>query len=323
MKLKKIKTLKSRIITTFDLLKTFGFSIAVPYFLKTVIFRTDNIIGKRLHVNLYENIKEQVNNRYSYIIDKYINLQASDNINKVEKKIWMIWWQGIDENTPITVKKNINRVKQLHPCWDINIITKNNYKKFVEIPKHMEKHIDENDFSFTHISDYLRIVLLEKYGGIYLDCNFFLLEPLDFLTDYSFYTIKHGLYSQWHVSKGKWLTGFMAAGKNNVLYSFLKDMYDSYFADYSFVPLYFFIDAVIALGYENIKSVRNEIESVPYNNSQYNFINFSGNEAFDNRVWETIVSDTFAFNVNSKNFFKKMIDGKITYFGYIYKNYQE
>lgn len=316
---KKIQTFKTIIGTSIKLLKSFGISVATPYFLKNIIFKGDNIIGKRFHTKQYESIKNVVRNKYSPIIEKFRKQSDTiDGTKKIEKNIWMIWWQGVDENTPKTVIQNIQRVRQLHPDWNVNLITKYNYMEVVDIPKYMEDHIRNNDFSMTHISDYLRIAILEKNGGVYLDCNFFPLKAMDCVLEYPFYTIKHGTVSEWHVSKGLWTTGLLAAGRKNVLFSFLKEMYEAYFLDYSFVPSYFFIDAIIGLGYENIEAIKSEIDLVPYNNKQYNFINFRGNDSFDEEIWKSVLSDTFVLNANYKNCFLNEKNGEPTFFGYLY-----
>ena len=95
-------------------------------------------------------------------------------------------------------------------------------------------------------------------------------------------------------------------------------MYEAFFYDYSFVPSYFFIDAIIGLGYENIETIEKEIDMVPYNNVHYNFINSKGNEPFNAKVWNSVVDDTYALNANYKNIFQNKNDGKLTYFGYLY-----
>ena len=220
---KKIQTLRVIVSTTINLWKAFGISVAKPYFLKNVIFKKDDVLGKEYHTKQYESLKNAVRSRYSYIIDEFKNQELEkplDAEDKIENNIWMIWWQGIDEDTPKTIVKNIERAKKLHPNWKVNVITKYNYNEFVELPDHMKNHITRGDFSMTHISDYMRVILLENYGGIYIDCNFFLLKDLEHVRAYSFYTIKHGRVSKSHVSKGLWTTGLLAAGKNNVLFSF-------------------------------------------------------------------------------------------------------
>lgn len=318
---KKIQTLRVIVSTTINLWKAFGISVAKPYFLKNVIFKKDDVLGKEYHTKQYESLKNAVRSRYSYIIDEFKNQELEkplDAEDKIENNIWMIWWQGIDEDTPKTIVKNIERAKKLHPNWKVNVITKYNYNEFVELPDHMKNHITRGDFSMTHISDYMRVILLENYGGIYIDCNFFLLKDLEHVRAYSFYTIKHGRVSKSHVSKGLWTTGLLAAGKNNVLFSFTKKMYEAFFFDYSFVPSYFFIDAIIGLGYENIESIREEIDRVPYNNTHYDFINIMGNEPFDDKRWNDIVDDTYALNTNYKNRFECKKNEKLTFFGHLY-----
>ena len=81
---------------------------------------------------------------------------------------------------------------------------------------------------------------------------------------------------------------------------------------------YFFIDAIIGLGYENIESIREEIDRVPYNNTHYDFINIMGNEPFDDKRWNDIVDDTYALNVNYKNRFECKKNEKLTFFGHLY-----
>lgn len=315
---KKIQTFKAIIGTSVKLWKAFGISVATPYFLKNVLFKGDDAIGKRFHTRQYESIKNVVRNKYSSIIEEFGKQGNTNDMGKIEKNIWMIWWQGVDEKTPKTVVQNIQQIKQLHPDWDVNLITKYNYMEFVDIPEHMENHIRNNDFSLTHISDYLRIVALEKNGGVYLDCNFFLLKAIDYALEYPFYTIKHGTVSEWHVSKGLWTTGLLGAGQKNILFSFLKEMYEVYFSDYSFVPSYFFIDAIIGLGYENVTAIKKEIDFVPYNNKHYNFINSKGNDPFDSEIWKGVVSDTCVLNANYKNCFLNEKNGELTFVGYLY-----
>lgn len=318
---KKIQTLRVILSTTINLWKAFGFSVAKPYFLKNIIFKKDNQIGKEYHTKQYENLKKVVRSKYLYIIEEFKKKELEKSLNadsKIENIIWMIWWQGITEDTPKTIVKNIERVQKLHPNWKVNVITKYNYNEFVDLPDHMESCIKKGVFSMTHISDYMRVALLENYGGIYLDCNFFLLKDLEFIRTYSFYTIKHGRVSKWHVSKGLWTTGFLAAGKNNLLFSFAKKMYEAFFFEYDFVPSYFFIDVIIGLGYENIESIKKEIDMVPYNNINYDFINKQGNEPFDDKRWIDIVDDTFVFNANYKNNFEYEKNEELTFFGHLY-----
>ena len=131
---KKIQTLRVIVSTTINLWKAFGISVAKPYFLKNVIFKKDDVLGKEYHTKQYESLKNAVRSRYSYIIDEFKNQELEkplDAEDKIENNIWMIWWQGIDEDTPKTIVKNIERAKKLHPNWKVNVITKYNYNELL------------------------------------------------------------------------------------------------------------------------------------------------------------------------------------------------
>lgn len=316
---KKMTTLKKYILMTIKLQKEFGSRVSSPYFFKNVVFKNEDYMGKRFHKKQYDSLKKVMKERYSFILDKYKCYKKLDNEQIIgnSKNIWMIWWQGFDENTSEVIIENYKQIVALNHNWNVFLVTEYNYKNFVEIPDYIQEYIEKEKLSFTHISDYLRIVLLEKYGGVYIDCNFYSLRPFDFLVNEKFYTIKHGHFSDWHVSKGMWTTGLLAAGKHDILFIFLKEMYDTFFKDIDFVPSYFFIDVLISLGYENISLVKSEIDHVAYNNENYNFINDFGNYTYNQITWNSIRKNTYLFNTNYKNVFQILKNGEKTYFGYL------
>ena len=320
-KKKKINTLYLVVILSFKLLINFGMRVSTYCFLKNVFFTKDTKLGKTLHNRQYESIKKKMKKKYSYINQKYNSQTAEifENERKTNNDVWVIWWQGIEEETPGKIIENIDCIKKENKDCKVHVISNQNYEQYVSIPSNIKKMIEEERLSPTHISDYIRVLLLEKYGGIYIDCNFFVLNPFNVEYSYPFYTIKHGLHKDWHVCKGLWTTGFFCAERKHILFSFLKEMYEKYFLDYSFVPCFFFIDALIGIGYEDIPLIKKSIDKVPYNNKNYNFINERGNELFVKSVWESIAKDTYLFNVSHKKDFLSEIDNKKTFYGNIYQ----
>lgn len=85
-------------------------------------------------------------------------------------KIWICWFQGI-ENAPILVKKCIESVKKHMPNHEIIFITNENYNKYVNISENIEKKFKKGNISFAHFSDILRLELLSKYGGYWIDAT--------------------------------------------------------------------------------------------------------------------------------------------------------
>lgn len=150
--------------------------------------------------------------------------------------------------------------------------------------------------------------------------NFYVSSNFKIIQDGAFFTIRHDLYSDYHVCKGLWTTGFLCAGKNNVLFSQLKNMLEAYYERYDYVASYFLLDALIAICYEDYPVIRDEINAVPHNNQFYNFMNEHGNEIFDASLWnKLIITGTFLFNVSRRIHFVDNINGNKTFYGKLIK----
>ena len=105
--------------------------------------------------------------QYKYIL-KDISHNNSDD--RYKNCIWMCWLQGYDY-APQIVKSCISSVKKYSGGRKVIIIDKNNYKNFVDLPDYIiEKH-EKGIISNTHFSDILRINLLNKFGGTWIDAS--------------------------------------------------------------------------------------------------------------------------------------------------------
>lgn len=95
----------------------------------------------------------------------------------IPKKIHYCWF-GYGEK-PAKVKKCIASWKKYCPSYEIIEWNESN----VDIHKnpYLEKCYDEKKYAF--LTDYLRLVVIEAYGGIYLDTDVELIKPLDFLLE--------------------------------------------------------------------------------------------------------------------------------------------
>lgn len=102
------------------------------------------------------------------------------------KIIWTFW---DDPNTvPATVKMCMNTWRKYNPNYEIILLTKENYSRYVDIPKDLVEHANFND-CIQRFSDLVRIHVMAKYGGIWSDASVLMSEPLDnwiFKTDGEF-----------------------------------------------------------------------------------------------------------------------------------------
>lgn len=98
------------------------------------------------------------------------------------KIIWFLWLQGFDE-APFLVKKCYESWKKHNPGWDIIFLDESNINEHFDI----KNIIGENSqyMSKQAQSDIVRINLLNKYGGVWVDSTCFCCKPLEkWLYDY-------------------------------------------------------------------------------------------------------------------------------------------
>lgn len=102
--------------------------------------------------------------------------KVQDN-SALTKVIWIYWHQGI-HNAPELVKKCIYSWQFWQPTYKIHILDKNSVKEYIRIEGLIPKsRIDK--MTLASRSDVLRIHLLDKYGGIWVDATVMCLKPLE------------------------------------------------------------------------------------------------------------------------------------------------
>jgi hypothetical protein len=84
--------------------------------------------------------------------------------------IWICWWQGLDA-APDIVRACFESAKAHRSGRDIRFVTRENYREFVDFPEHVIQKWDAGIISNTHMSDMLRVELLVRHGGIWMDAT--------------------------------------------------------------------------------------------------------------------------------------------------------
>ena len=91
------------------------------------------------------------------------------------KKIWIFWYQGW-EFAPYVIQKCRDSWIKNNPGWEINLIDIKNLNKYIDINLTSGKL---NSLCIAHKSDLVRLELLNKYGGVWVDASLFCLISLD------------------------------------------------------------------------------------------------------------------------------------------------
>lgn len=147
---------------------------------KELIIRTyfkNNKIGEVL-LDARENIiLEELKKKYSDILKQYSIYEEPQNTITSDCPIWIFWGQGEDQ-MPSLVRccyQSILKNAKEHP---VHLITIKNYYEYVDIPNYIIEKFNEGKITWTTFSDIIRVSLLAKWGGLWLDATIYLTQPL-------------------------------------------------------------------------------------------------------------------------------------------------
>jgi hypothetical protein len=140
--------------------------------------------------------------------------------NNLPKKIWFLWLQGLDE-APLVVKKCHESWIRHNPDWEFIFLDENNINEYVDLETY--------NTTKPAFSDILRINLLAKYGGVWVDATCFCMKPLD---DWLYDQMQSGFFAFERPVLtrmiGSW---FLAGDKYNYIISTFKNKVNDYWND--------------------------------------------------------------------------------------------
>lgn len=307
MKIKKIKEKKFRIK-----------SIKINKKISNIQFdKFLNIANRKELIKKQLEIKDTLIKKYNNLINKYKCVEENYAIENCNN-IWICWWQGI-ESAPDIVKKCVENVKKYSKNKNIIILNKYNYKQYIDIPEYILEKLENKNMSITHFSDVLRINVLNKYGGTWLDSTCFITDENYINEKYDFYTVKLPYNKKEPcISKGKWCVFFLKGTKQNVLFQFMKEFYDEYWKIENEVIDYYLMDYIIEIAYENIPAVHKMIDKVPENNYQIHTLKNKLNTEFNEIEYMKLLETNNIHKLaHEKHYIPKLANGKRTFYGYI------
>jgi len=158
-----------------------------------------------------------------YLLDCKLKYKIEKHdINILEKTDKIIWSYWNDANLPLLVKLALHTWYKWNPDYLICFIIGD------EVSQYVDTKLFPNNFnisSHAHKADIIRLALLEKYGGIWLDSTIFLNKPLSDTWDPKNYDIG-GYYADFFTTnfdKPVFENWFISAPKNSILIKKWKD----------------------------------------------------------------------------------------------------
>ena len=188
---------------TYELLKLWNKDKAIKFYLKRYLYVTK--LAKR-EAELTE-ISETKNNNY----------------------VWTMWLQ---DDVPEICRFCINTIKEKYP--QTIVITEKNVHQYVEVPDYIMKKYKNGSMKACHFSDYVRMNLLDKYGGTWIDATCFLTQPIPkFIMNSEFFLLRN-------MESGAISNYFIHSERNNYITKCMRIFLEEYWKSTPKAIHYFF-----------------------------------------------------------------------------------
>ncbi|KAA8825673.1 capsular polysaccharide synthesis protein [Bifidobacterium myosotis] len=292
----------------------YGRHVSLGFAIKAI----EGVVDERIHRATGRPYTRSIYQRKDAMFQKFLYKEFGDFIDQWKQReetsrpyklqsqapIWVLWLQG-ERSLPALVKENIEALRRYshHP---VILVDANNISDYVDIPQRYFDLFKEGRISAAAFSDVIRIYLLWRNGGLWVDSSVRVTNSLpEEIFDLPLWTIKgidgDFLLEPKCIDITRWTGYFLAAKPHSLFFTFLKEFYDLYFTRYDEVLDYLLINHFAKIARENIAVVAQEYELIPDNNYFCEMLLAALNSENMELVRKYIDSSTFAFKLSNRD----------------------
>lgn len=259
---------------------------------------------------------------YLYIKKRYwkefdhIDSKIFKGKRESSNKVWVCWFQGI-EQAPLLVRRCYEQMKRNLKNEEVVLITDENMDNYVQFPDYIMQKYRSGAITRTHLTDLLRLELLTRYGGTWIDSTVLCTGELpDYVTRpdlFFFRTLKPGLDGH-SIGLSSW---FMSAKSNNRLLVAVRELLYNYWRDNDRLIEYFLVHIFLQMAMEKYPE---EIAAMPKHcNSTPHILQLQLFEPYNEFLFNDICAQTPIHKLSYK-LNKEDMERKDTYFDVIINN---
>ncbi len=259
---------------------------------------------------------------YLYIKKRYwkefdrIDSKKFEGKREYCNKVWVCWFQGM-EQAPLLVRHCYEQMKRNLKNEEIVLITGENMDSYVQFPDYIMQKYRRGGITRTHLTDLLRLELLTRYGGTWIDSTVLCTGELpDYVTRsdlFFFRTLKPGLDGH-AIGLSSW---FMFAKSNSRLLVAVRELMYNYWRDNDHLIEYFLLHVFLQMAMEKYPE---EIAAMPKHcNSTPHILQLQLFESYDDFLFRDICAQTFIHKLSYK-FSQEKMEKSGTYFDVVINN---
>ena len=217
----------------------------------------------------------------------------------------------------------VQEVQGLSDGYEIKVIDAKNWKEYIELPEYIVKKWEKKQIPPALFSDLLRLELLIKYGGTWIDstvlCTGFQDSSFKFQNylEADLFLFQYTKQGSIPVSISNW---FISACSNNEVLMVLREMLYAYWKDYDCVLDYYIFHLFFAV---ISKEYPEQILAMPYRQSQNSLVLLHHwGEKFEQKKWDKLTENVCFHKLafRTKDCVKATRDN---YYNYILNTYNE
>ena len=257
--------------------------------------------------------KQKLQKKYIRVLEKF-DIGYIEKTHETSNKIWICWFQGI-ENAPNLVKQCYQSVVNNNPNREVVLLTEDNIDKYVQFPEYIIAKWKQGIITNTHMTDLLRLELLIRYGGMWLDAtvlctgsapDYFFNSDLFF-----FQTLKPGRDGHCNYISS-WL---IEAKTNNKILMATKELCYEYWKENDIMLDYFLLHDFMSITLERYDEEWKKI--VPRDNATSHILLLRLFEQYDKKIWIAIKEQT-QFHKLTYKFDENKTKKKETYYDVLF-----
>lgn len=127
-------------------------------------------------------IDKWLSREYAGVIEKWrdpsaIPAPAPKLALDARPRIWTLWFQG-RESAPEIVKQCIDSMERNRGCAELVVLDSQSIGRYLDVDPEILRKVERGTVTLAAFSDYLRLSLLYRYGGLWLDSTIWVNHPI-------------------------------------------------------------------------------------------------------------------------------------------------
>ena len=273
---------------------------------------------KTTHNAVYQYLAE----RYGLVAKRVLG-QRDVGVCDDHMPIWVFWWQG-RENAPYIIRSCLDHICKNAGNHPVRVVDATNFQSYATIPSHILEKFQNKKISITHLSDYLRVNLLSKYGGLWIDGSIFVRKQIpEEVFQQPIWTIRNPGKDPENISEWNWTIGVLGGWRGNAMFCAVEELLSCYWKDHDILADYFVMDYMMKLVYDSSSDVQEWIHTISPSNEHFYFLQNHANQWVKPELYQQRMDgDTWMYKISWKGqYLLSTTQGKDTVYAWWRRDY--